>query len=241
MTMATGRVDVHSHLLPGIDDGCETLEESVACAKELVTHGYTHSFCTPHVTPQFPAHTVEFVTARVVELQAELERARVPLTLLPGGEINLWPDIATTMDNEQVLTFAMARRTCLVDLWADRLPPTFADDIRWLQGKGLRVILAHPERMKAVQDDPDLADRFAELGVMLQGNLQCIGDDVSLPSRRVAEKFLREGRYFMLGTDLHRLHSLPSRLRGLAVARKLVGEPELNRLTITNPSTLLEG
>ena len=71
----TGRIDVHSHLLPGVDDGCPSLEESIRCARELLRHGYTHSFCTPHFWPGL-SNTVESVTLRVASLQRPSTRRR---------------------------------------------------------------------------------------------------------------------------------------------------------------------
>jgi protein-tyrosine phosphatase len=133
----------------------------------------------------------------------------------------------------------MAGRHCLFDIWVDRLPPFFWEVIEWLQSLKLTVIIAHPERMRAVQDDPELADDFAERGLLMQGNLQCFGDPPHADTRRIAEQFLREGRYFMLGSDLHNLAGLPIRFNGLARAIELVGEAEVWRLTRDNPSKLL--
>jgi protein-tyrosine phosphatase len=124
-------------------------------------------------------------------------------------------------------------------LWAEKLPEFFAPAVRWLQGMGLTVILAHPERCRAVQDDPGLADVFAEMGILLQGNLQCLSDRPEADTRRVAEKFLTERRYFLLGTDLHAPHSLGRRLDGLKTAIKLVGEEVVAKLTVENPNRLL--
>jgi protein-tyrosine phosphatase len=80
-----GRFDVHSHIVPGVDDGCETLEESIACARELVKAGYTHSFCTPHIWPSLPGNTIASIVANVARLQKEFDAAGVPLSLIPGG------------------------------------------------------------------------------------------------------------------------------------------------------------
>src|SRR3954452_14084940 len=107
--MTTGRIDVHSHLLPGIDDGCASLEESIDCARRLVNAGYTHSFCTPHVWPNLPANNPTEIQQRVSSLQSELFTAQIPLTLIPGGEINLrlMPDDIAA---DQVVTFATQRK-----------------------------------------------------------------------------------------------------------------------------------
>lgn len=233
-----GRIDVHSHLLPGIDDGCPNLEESLACARRMVEAGYTHSFCTPHIWPNLPQNTVEGIAGGVADLQRELEAAEIPLKLYPGGELNLRADLVH-LAPEQIPTYGMARRYCIFDIWVDRLPAFFWKTVEWLQSKELKVILAHPERMRAVQDEPALCDEFIDRGLLLQGNLQCLGDPPRTRTRQIAEALLAEGRYFMLGSDLHNLAGLPIRLSGLARAIESVGEAATWRLTRDNPKQLL--
>lgn len=233
-----GRIDVHSHLLPGIDDGCPTLDESIACGRELIAVGYTHSFCTPHIWPNLPNNNVARIIQRTAELQQAFDDAGISLRLLPGGELNLRPDLVN-LSCEQIPTYNMAGRYCIFDIWAERLPPFFWKTVEWLQSKELKVILAHPERMRAVQDEPELGQEFAERGLLLQGNLQCLVDPPHALTRQVAEQFLAEGRYFMLGSDCHNLAGLPIRLKGLARAIEAVGEVEVWRLTRDNPRELL--
>ncbi len=235
---APGRFDVHSHLLPGIDDGCSSLAESIQCARELVRNGYTHSFCTPHFWPSLRNNTIESVTRWTKELQGELNAAAVPLKLYPGGEMNLEPHLIDSRI-EDLPTFGMERKYALIDMWADRMPSYFEPTIKWMQAGGLTVILAHPERMRAVQLNPSIAGYFAELGLLLQGNLQCLGDPPRAATRQVVEKYLLEDRYFMLGMDLHNINSMPIRLAGLKRAAEVVGAEKLDELTMINPRKLL--
>src|SRR5438067_548449 len=102
-----GRIDVHSHLLPSVDDGCKSVEESLACARIMVENGYTHSFCTPHVWPSNGHITVESVPKLTAELQARLNDAQIPLTLIPGGEINLRPEYTSNTPLRDIISFAM--------------------------------------------------------------------------------------------------------------------------------------
>jgi protein-tyrosine phosphatase len=231
-------IDTHSHLLPGVDDGCKTVEESLVCARALVAAGYTRAFCTPHVWPSLPGNSVKRIPELVAELQEQYDAAGVALKLSAGGEINLRKDI-TNVAADAIVTYSMRRTHVLVDLWADRLPPHFEPAVRWLQSLGLWVILAHPERMRAVQEEPELADYFAELGVLLQGNLQCFHDALGSPTRRTADRFLKEGRYWMLGSDTHNPGGLPDRIAGLARVRSMVDGETFERLTEGNPATLL--
>src|SRR3954469_25834557 len=236
--MTPGRIDVHSHLLPGIDDGCKNLKDSLACARVLVSEGYTHSFCTPHIWPNLPENTTANIAAHVRRLQQALDEANVPLGLIPGGEINLRPDTMETPP-EDLVTYGSQRKFVLFDLWADELPEFFERGVRWFQSQGADVVLAHPERMRAVQLNPDLPNYFDALGLMLQGNLQCLADPPHTATYRVGRKFLTEGRYFMLGSDLHNLETLEHRMRGLRHAKELVGDVEVDRLTAENPRQLL--
>ncbi len=215
----TGRIDVHSHLLPAIDDGCATLEDSLACARELVANGYTHSFCTPHVWPGLPNNIPPIIAEQVARLQRSLDEHAIPLRLLPGGELNM-TEATVRLPHDDIVTYGSQRTHLLIDLWADKLPPYFDAAVRHLQLFGLTVILAHPERMRAVQDNPGLVDHFQELGLLLQCNLQCLGDPLYAATRTIAEKYLHEDRYFMLGSDLHNLASLPLRMRGLKVRHR---------------------
>lgn len=200
--------------------------------------GYSHCFCTPHVWRNLPHNNARDIAARTQRLQMELIRAEIPLRVLPGGEINLIAGIADT-PVDQIVSYGLIGKFVLVDLWAERIPEHFEPSVQGFQSLGCTVILAHPERMRAVQDDPSLADWFAELDVLLQGNFQCFSDAPSVATRRTADRFLEEGRYFMLGMDLHGRETLPPRLRGFERARSMLDEATFDRLTIHNPAKLL--
>jgi protein-tyrosine phosphatase len=233
-----GRIDVHSHLLPGVDDGCKTLADSLDCARLLVENGYTHSFCTPHIWPSYPHNNIGQIAIATAALQLELDANNIGLKLFPGGELNFRADLMQTPPDE-IVSYAMQRKFALIDLWADKLPSFFLPSVQWLQSQGMTVILAHPERMRAVQDDPDLAEYFAELGILLQGNLGCFGDSPTAFSRQTAEILLDEDRYFMVGTDLHSPDGMRQRIAGLQRIEEIVSKEQLQQLTHDNPMKLL--
>lgn len=232
------RIDVHSHLLPAVDDGCATLDESLACARALAAAGYSHCFCTPHAWPSHRHVNRQNIPALTADLQDAVDAAGIPLRLIPGSELNLHPSVTSTPP-EMIVDLGLSGRHILVDMWADKLPPWFDSSVRWLQSMGLTVILAHPERMRAVQDHPSLVAVLKEMGVLLQGNLQCFADRPDTHTRRTAERFLLEGHYFVLGSDTHSASGLKQRLIGLQNATELVGSDAVDALTIHNPRTLL--
>ena len=238
MTSMQGRIDIHSHLLPGVDDGCVDTTQSVACAKRLVEAGYTHAFCTPHIWPHLPHNNVRDIPQRVGWLQAELDKAGVPLTLMPGGELNLRPQMLGT-PRQEIPSYRMAGRYVLFDLWADALPEFFWPVVRYLQDQRFTVIMAHPERMAAVQREPEIVDELQENGLLLQGNLQCFSDPEDRMTRILVERFLKQGRYWALGSDTHNPQTIACRMDGLKRVIELLPEDEVRRLTVERPSELM--
>src|SRR5258708_40274526 len=104
----TGRIDVHSHLLPGVDDGCASLEETLESARRMVAAGYTHSFCTPHYWPNLNT-SVSTIGQWRMELQTALDAAAIPLTSTPGAEINLRPG-HSRIPARETLSYALRRQ-----------------------------------------------------------------------------------------------------------------------------------
>src|ERR1041384_2622527 len=98
---APGRIDTHSHLIPGVDDGCATLEQSIDCARMFVAAGFSHVFCTPHVWPNHPHVTRDNVGHWTATLQEEFDFQKIPLKLLPGGELNLHANV-TGLHEDQI-------------------------------------------------------------------------------------------------------------------------------------------
>ncbi len=233
-----GRIDVHAHLIPGVDDGCVDVAESIECGRMLVGAGYTHAFCTPHIWPNLPGNNVQVIAEKTRELQGAFDEMGVKLELIAGGELNLRAEMLNTPITK-VPTYGMRGKYCLFDLWVDKLPEFFWPVVEHLRSGGMKVIVAHPERMRAVQEDPTVADLFLERGLLLQGNLQCFSDPPESQTRRMVERLLVEGKYFLLGTDTHRVETLGMRLRGLEKAIELVGKERVDLLTRNNPQVLL--
>jgi protein-tyrosine phosphatase len=239
LLMTTGRIDVHAHLLPGLDDGSTSVAESIEIAGRFVAAGYAHAFCTPHVWPGYEAYTPDFIRERTTLLQMELQRAGIELRVHPGAELNLdWP--IETMRASQIPTYGMKGFHALFDFWRSDFPKRYMDRVRHLKSCGITPICAHPERIEAFQDDESLLDTLAKEGVLFQGNLQCLSDPPARVTRELIEKWLREDRYFMLGSDAHRTETMDVRINGLARAEKIVGAEKLDVLTRVNPMTILQ-
>lgn len=230
------RIDVHNHLLPNLDDGCSTINDSFDCLQAFIAAGYRRLFLTPHTGP------TDMCSIRPEESQEHFEKflhtvkqAGINVELKLGGEVRLSPELLAMRDLELAITYGRRSQYCLVDIWEPDWPAWAQACIDWLQGSGRTVILAHPERMPVMQEDIRLMDRLAAQGVLFQGNLGPLGGSEPEVIKKLAERFLREGRYFMLGSDCHRPAHLPARMAGLQRATEIVGEATVQKLTFDHP------
>ncbi|HUO09227.1 MAG TPA: CpsB/CapC family capsule biosynthesis tyrosine phosphatase [Phycisphaerae bacterium] len=233
------RIDVHCHFLPDQDDGCEDLGESLECLRTMAAHGYNRVFCTPHCgSSDFTELTCEGVAERVRELQGHVTEAGIPIELRAGGELRLSPHLAEDLPRMGVPTYGHGGKYVLADLWEADWPVWATRGVEWLQKRGLTVIIAHPERMPVMRGNPGFIAELAKLGVLFQGNLGPIAGADSAGIVALAQRFLQDGRYFMVGTDGHRANHMEARLAGLKRVEELVGKEKLEELTVRNPGRL---
>lgn len=244
-----GLIDMHCHLLPGVDDGCQSLKESLECARRMAGTGFTHVFCTPHIWPDLPHNNVSALPAAVDELQRAVSEAGIALQLYPGGELRLGPQIMQTPPDDLVLlNLGQSRggRFILFDLWEVAWPAYLERAVMWLTQMNITPILAHPERCEFFYEDPlNAADRLSEMGVLLQLDGYVLDERAmarglcTKPMRRAAERLIEFDYYSFMATDLHRAETLDERLAALDVARELMGSAAFRRVTKRNPIQLL--
>jgi protein-tyrosine phosphatase len=232
-------IDVHNHYLPGMDDGCRTYADAIPCIKAFMEKGYTRFFLTPHTGPtELCDIRPEATIAAMAEFRRQMTLAGITAQFRPGGELRLSPEIARRKDIDIIPTFGMNTRYVLADLWEPDWPAWADQGVDWLQNRDFTVILAHPERMKVMREKPQFIQTLADRGILFQGNLGPLGGSEPEPQRLLAETFLRDGRYFMLGSDCHGFSHVAVRLQGLERAKTLVGEKAVMELTLENPSRL---
>lgn len=203
MGMIDPRTDCHCHILPGLDDGAASMEESVALARRQVSWGFRKAVCTSHRVGKYP-NVPEVVVAACGKLQEELDKRGVPLELTPSMEYRLipetWPE---TLEKGWLLPWE--GNHILIELpihKASRIGNIVPEDeIRRLLDMGYQPVLAHPERYLYL--DMDRYRSFKAAGALFQRNVGSLeglyGEAVSVR----AEALIAEGFYDTIGTDLH--------------------------------------
>jgi len=232
-------IDLHSHVLPGIDDGAPSLDVSIAMLDAWAGMGFRTVAATPHLTgilqPDYATRVDEAFAA--VEPRAG-ERG---IALVRGYEVQLDPGTAAQMAAGAPITLA-GSGLVLVDLpfteW-----PMYADAALFaVQAAGYRVILAHPERYPGIQENPDKAGELVERGIALQVTTGSLGGAFGKAARRSAEDLLGRGLVHLVATDAHSAgHRMAAVPAGLARLRELVGDEGLRRLTAATPAAILAG
>ena len=168
-------LDLHCHILPAVDDGPATLEEALSLARFCVQDGITHVVATPHCHRHLRLLRAD-VLPHVARFNAELDRAGLPLTVLPGSEIRVTDSAAYRRNFEAGLYCHLGDGrafTLLEFAWqTERYPPDAADLVGWLRERGTTPILAHPEHYEFFRNDPDRLRRLLQtvLAVAVAGD-----------------------------------------------------------------------
>ncbi len=229
---SAGRIDTHSHILPGIDDGCPHVAASLDCIRQFMAAGYVGTICTPHIIPRaYPRNVPSQIADWVAELKLVLLEQEIDYQLWAGGEVTLAPDNWTMFERDGVPTLGTSRAV-LLDWWGETWPE-FADGILdRLQAEDYQPILAHPERMRLpVPELQRLIETLTARGIWLQGNLNSLSGGEGQQSQKLSQAWLQAGQYYILASDSHHPDRLAGRFAGLQTAIDLVGENRVAELT----------
>jgi protein-tyrosine phosphatase len=215
-------LDLHAHVLPGIDDGPADLDAAVAMARAAAADGVRVLAATPHLRRDFPAVVPAELAFRARELSEALSRAGVDLEIVQGGEADLyWAHDASDEDLAHA-SFGGRGTDLLVETPYGELPPVFEDLLFDLTLRGKRLLLAHPERSPTFRRDPNRLSALVERGVLLQVTASALAGPRRSRSRRFAHDLVREGRAHVIASDSHGAGLVrPPLSAGLAAAREV--------------------
>lgn len=210
LALAALGTDMHSHLLPGLDDGAETVEHSVELLRQLQALGYRKLIMTPHVMGDFYRNTPESIRGALVALRKAAAAAGITgIELEYAAEYYLDESFGRRLENnEPLLTFGGEQRLVLFETSYINEPFNFNETVFNLLAAGYRPVLAHPERYTYLYGRFEELARIREQGVLLQVNLNSLTGYYSAGAKRVAEKLIDEGLVDLLGTDTHHLKHL---------------------------------
>ncbi|MBQ8985585.1 hypothetical protein IJ076_03545 [Candidatus Saccharibacteria bacterium] len=227
-------IDLHSHILPGIDDGSPDFDTSLAIVMEMARGGVTDVFATSHYVDETIYTSPRSENLKLLkELSKRLSDMGVDVNVHIGNEIYVTPNILELLKNHEVSTLGDSKYL-LMELPISGDFPGYADIFLELIRAGYNVILAHPERYLSFQKDFDLAVQMVEMGVLLQCNVGSFIDQYGKTVRKTAVRLAKSKMIWGLGTDTHHLHGdsfIPNAILKLS---KYYDDAELEKIMVGN-------
>lgn len=238
--MSASLIDLHCHILPGIDDGAADLSVSLRMAQRFVADGVSIAACTPHILPGVYHNTGPQIREAVDDLQRALDLEGIPLQLVPGADNHIVPDFVAGLNSGRLLSLAGSRYV-LVEPPHHVAPVRLEDLFFSLMVAGFVPILTHPERLSWIRTHYAVLQRLVRAGVWMQITAGSLTGAFGSKAQYWAERMLDEGCVHLLATDAHDTERRPPVLSGgLARAADRIGTVAAEHLVVTRPRGVID-
>ena len=220
-------VDIHSHLLPGLDDGSPNLDESVKLIKSLHELGFSSLYCTPHIFTELYPNSLDTILPALNETKLAIETSNIDVKIGAAAEYMLDDTFLVT---DELLT--LPGKHVLIEMSYLTESPNIEQVVTDLMADGYKVILAHPERYLYYHSNKSRLQRFKEMGVLFQLNLLAVTGNYGKSVKASAEYLLDKKLYDLAATDLHHekhLIALTEVIMDGSLHKKLGDYPFLNK------------
>ena len=232
-------IDLHSHILPGIDDGASSLEMSLEMARMAVADGVHTMACTPHIYPGLYMNDAQGIRRARERLQAALDLYRIALTLVDGADVHLVPGLLEGLRAGVIPTLHGSRYVLLEPSHHVR-PPRLEESVFELVAAGYTPVITHPERLVWIEDHYEVFARLVRQGAWMQVTGGALTGQFGKRARYWGERLLGEGLVHLLASDAHTTgRRSPGLSQARAVAEHLVGAEEAHRLVLDRPQAIL--
>jgi protein-tyrosine phosphatase len=231
-------VDVHCHILPGLDDGPDTIEESMAMAESAIGDGITHVVATPHASSEY-----FFDYARVRQLREELQsKIGERLTLATGCDFHLNPENLAALREDAPRFCINQHDYLLVEFNEFSIPPSMDQTLHEIQLAGLRPIVTHPERNVILRGQPERLAKWARVGCYVQVTGGSLIGVFGAGAQKDALRWMAQGVVHFVASDAHNVRGRPLKLQpAYDVVREQFGEEMARGLFVDNPLAAFEG
>lgn len=233
-------IDLHSHILPGIDDGAKNLDIALEMAQLAVADGIHTMACTPHIYPGLYINDASGIALARIALQGELDARGIALRLVSGADVHLVPGLLAGLREGRIPTLN-GSRYLLLEPSHHLVPPRFEASVFQLVAAGYTPVITHPERLNWIQAHYPVFVRLIRQGAWMQVTAGALTGVFGPRAQYWGEKFIGEGHTHILATDAHSSgRRLPCLSAGLAVAERLLGRAQAARLVTERPQAILD-
>lgn len=228
-------IDLHTHILPNIDDGSRSIDETFNLLKEAKEAGFEKVVLTSHYMEKYYETEIAEREVWIKAIQQNLDTKGIDIDLILGNEIYFTENIIKLLEDAKASTLNNSSYV-LFELPINVEPLNLYDIIYEMIQYKLVPVLAHPERYSFVQKEPELVYDLIKKGVLMQANYGSIIGEYGEKARMVVEKFLQNNMIHFLGTDVHRQNTIYKKMSEiLETLKQTIGEERLNILTTVNP------
>ena len=233
-------IDLHSHILPGIDDGAKSFDVSLAILKGLREHGVSDVVATPHFVNGSSYMSTVAENRQLVEmLQEKADEADLDIEIHLGNEIYIDRDIPKLLHSHMITTMDESKYL-LVELPMSGEYPDYEDILLSLNYAGYQVILAHPERYHTVWKDFSILEDLAEQGILFQCNLGSFIGQYGKHAKKTAQKIAKDKLIYCVGTDIHHERDYTEIAKAQKKLRKYYEFYELDAILVQNPLKIVQ-
>lgn len=236
-------IDLHCHLLPGIDDGPDTLEESLALARIAVGNGITKAVLTPHIHPGRYHNDRDSISRDREAFAAALASHGIPLELGFAAEVRIGPEIMPLIEQDRIpfLGLHNGDRLLLLEFPHSHIPLGSEKFVAWLLSQKIRPLIAHPERNKDVIRNIDKINPFVEAGCLLQITAGALVGAFGPHAQLRAEQLLQRGWVSVIASDAHNSKTRPPAIEeGRKVAEGIVGSQKSWAMVLDTPGRFVK-
>lgn len=233
-------IDIHCHVLPGIDDGPETLAEAVEMCRIAADDGVGTIVATPHYRPGMFENTD--ISGHVDRLQHELSLRSIPVRILPGADVVVTPELSVHLAQHPQLTINGTGRYVLAELPHDAVPARWEEFLLSIRSSGITPIITHPERNRWFLAHPDALFSFVTAGGLVQITAMSILGANGHESREYSRHLLKRGLVHVIASDAHSVDRRPPLLSGaVRIAGDIVGADNAVRMVNDIPQRIIDG
>ena len=234
-------IDIHTHILPGIDDGAQTLEESIEIAKKAAKAGVKTIVATPHILDVPSENDWRRVSDAFKCVKETLMRQKIGVNIILGAELFISPDLPKTIKENRELTINNGNKYVLIELPMNEIPNFTKQTIFELQLQGIVPIIAHPERYLEIQKDANKLFDLVKRGVLTQINSGSLMGRYGKKVQETAKTLLSHNFVHMIGSDVHAISNGYPLCTGVNVAAEVVGIKRVNEMVTSIPEMVITG
>ena len=225
--LAILEVDIHSHFIPGIDDGAKTIEDSIELISAMKVFGYRKVITTPHIMSDYYRNTPEIILGGLEKVRAALKENNIDIEVDAAAEYNVDADFPEKIEKKELLTFG--DNYVLFELPFMEEPDVLKDVIWQMQSAGYKPVLAHVERYQFWHHQWDKFEDMINRGVLLQMNIGSLTGSYGPEVQQIAEKLIDNDMISLLGSDCHHMGhvAMIDSARTKEYIHKIVNNPKL--------------